>query len=170
MWWSERSGSQRLVALLLVLVTSLSAGCGFHLRGDVSYPAAMAVTYIEATDRYTPFYRKLKTSLQEGGVRVTSNPAEAGSVIRILHDETSQRVLSVSARNTPVEYAVYYVLRYAVDMDGRQVLPSQQLSLSRPYNYDETQVLGKHAEADELREALAADLVGTVTRQLGVLR
>lgn len=169
MWWSERRWRMQ-AWLLLVLASGLDAGCGFHLRGDLNYPPALAVTYIEAGDHYTPFYRKLKAALRDGGLRVTSDPAEAGGVIRILHDETSQRVLSVSARNTPVEYEVYYVLRYAVDMGGREVLPEQQLTLSRSYNYDETAVLGKRAEADELRDSLAADMVGSVTRRLSLLR
>ncbi|MCL4777892.1 MAG: hypothetical protein KJ054_10345 [Gammaproteobacteria bacterium] len=169
MWWSERRWRMQ-AWLLLVLASGLNAGCGFHLRGDLNYPPALAVTYIQADDHYTPFYRKLKATLRDGGLRVTSNPAEAGGVIRILHDETSQRVLSVSARNTPVEYEVYYILRYAVDMGGREVLPEQQLTLSRSYNYDETAVLGKRAEADELRDSLAADMVGSVTRRLSLLR
>ncbi|MCC7329230.1 MAG: hypothetical protein IT484_03610 [Gammaproteobacteria bacterium] len=169
--WSFRTGGFRRVALfILALAAGLQAGCGFHLRGDVHYPAAMAVTWIEAEDRYTPFYRQLKTALERGGVRVAANPAEAGSVIRILHDETGQRVSSVSVRNTPVEYTVYYVLRYAVDMGGREVVPAQGLSLSRAYNYDETQVLGKRAEGTELRDALAGDMVGTVTRRLSLLK
>lgn len=169
MWWSERRWRTQ-AWLLLVLASGLNAGCGFHLRGDLNYPPALAVTYIEADDHYSPFYRKLKAVLRDGGLRVTTNPAEAGGVIRILHDETSQRVLSVSARNTPVEYEVYYILKYAVDMGGREVLPPQQLTLSRSYNYDETAVLGKRAEADELRDSLAADMVGSVTRRLSLLQ
>jgi LPS-assembly lipoprotein len=159
MSWSER----RFASLLL---PAFAAGCGFHLRGDVAYPAAMSVTYIETADRYTPFYQELRQALRESGVQVTPDANAAGAVLRILSDETGQRVLSVSARNTPREFDVYYIVRYSLEMGGREVLAPQQLTLTRDYTYDETLVLGKSAEEDTIRQAIAADLVGLVTRRL----
>ena len=156
--------------IVAALASLLVAGCGFHLRGDVTYPPAMAVTYIEATDTYTPFYQKLKAALRENGVKVTADPEAAGAVVRILHDESGQRVLSVSTRNTPNEYDVYYIIRYALDLGGKEALAAQQLSLNRSYTYDETLVLGEAAQSDVLRQALAADLVGVVTRRLSAAR
>jgi len=149
-----------------VVLGVLPAACGFHLRGDVGYPPAMAVTYIDTADRFTPFYRKLRTTLRQGGVRVTSNPADAQAVLRIHHDESGQRVLSVSARNTPVEFDVFYLVRYSLEIGGSEALATQQLVLTREYTYDETLVLGKGAESDVIRQALASDLVGLVTRRL----
>jgi LPS-assembly lipoprotein len=130
----------------------------------------MAVTYIEAADRYTPFYQELKATLRQGGVRLTARPDDAGAVLRILHDESGQRVLSVSARNTPREYDVYYIVRYALEIGGSEALAPQDLSLSRDYTYDETLVLGKGGESDVIRQALADDLVGLVTRRLSSVR
>jgi LPS-assembly lipoprotein len=159
----------RRAAFVLVSALVLSA-CGFHLRGDVNYPPSMAVTFIEARDHYTPFYRKLKAALQRGGVQVTADAGSAGAIVRILEDETGQRVVSVSARNTPAEYEVFYVVRYGFEVSGREVLASQQLSRTRDYNYDETLVLGKAAESSEIRDALADDLVGVVTRRLSSIQ
>lgn len=153
-----------LVAILSLAL--LPAACGFHLRGDVNFPPQMAVTYIDAGDRYTPFYQQLRRSLREGGLQLTQDPAKAGAVVRILADDTGQRVLSVSARNTPNEYDVYYAVRYSLDIAGKEALAPQNLAVNREYTFDETEVLGMQAQADELRNALAADLVGIVTRRL----
>jgi LPS-assembly lipoprotein len=142
------------------------AGCGFHLRGDVTYPPEMAVTYIEAKDRYTPFYQQLTATLRQGGLELATDPARAGAVVRILDDESGQRVLSVSARNIPNEYDVFYSVRYSLDIGGREALAPQSAALHREYAYDETLVLGKAAEAEEIRRALARNLVGVVTRRL----
>ena len=159
MWWSSR-----LVPVVALL--ALLSACGFYLRGDVRYPPGMAVTYIEAADRYTPFYQGLKMALRDGGVRVTADPNAAGAVVRVLTDETGQRVLSVSARNTPTEYDVYYIVRYSLEIGGREALPPQSLTLTRDYTYDETLVLGKSSEEQTIRRAIADDLVGLVTRRL----
>jgi LPS-assembly lipoprotein len=156
--------------LVVVLPALLLGACGFHLRGDVPYPPEMALTYIDAKDRYTPFYQQLRRTLREGGLQVTQDPTRAGAVVRILDDENGERVLSVSARNTPNEFDVYYVVRYSLDIGGREALAPQSLALNREYSYDETLVLGKAAESDEIRDALARDLVALVTRRISSVR
>jgi len=70
----------------------------------------------------------------------------------------------------PVEYEVYYRVRFAVDVDGIEVVSVEQLSLSRDFAYDETQVLGKDREEESIRQAIASDLVGLVTRRLTAVR
>jgi LPS-assembly lipoprotein len=165
MWWCKAR-----LRLILVLPALLIGACGFHLRGDVAYPPEMAVTYIEAKDRYTPFYQQLRATLREGGLQLTQDPTRAGAVVRVLDDSSGERVLSVSARNTPNEFDVYYVVRYSLDIGGKEVLAPQALALNREYAYDETLVLGKAAEADEIRNALARDLVALVTRRISSVR
>ena len=113
MSWFRRARSA--LGVVVVLATCLT-GCGFHLRGDVTYPPAMAVTYIDATDPYTPFYRKLKAALRQSGVTVTADPSAARAPsCAFFEDESGQRVLSVSARNMPNEYDVYYIVRYSLE-------------------------------------------------------
>lgn len=164
--WSSEAVGPAFRGVTALLLAALPAACGFHLRGDVAYPPAMATTYIEANDRYTPFYRKMKAALRQGGVKVTANPASAGAVLRIIEDQSGQRVLTVSARNVPNEYDVYYVVRYSLEIAGKETLPAQELALNRDYTYDEKLVLGKDAESEVIRQALADDLVGLVTRRL----
>ncbi|MCZ6516400.1 MAG: hypothetical protein O6763_02815 [Gammaproteobacteria bacterium] len=160
MSWSE---FRAVVSALCLVVTT---GCGFQLQTTGEYPPAMAVTYLEAADQYTVFYRKLSAALSNGGVRVTRAPGEATTVVRILHDETGQRILSVSPRNVPEEYDVFYIVRYSVSIEGKEVLPEQSLVQTKDYAYDETEVLGKASEEQILREAIADDFVRSVTRQL----
>jgi LPS-assembly lipoprotein len=153
------------LASLAILGAAVTA-CGFQLRGELRYPDAMAKTYIEAEDRYSPFYAELRAALLEGGLGLSESSQGAGAVVHVLKDETGQRILSVSARNTPVEYEIYYVIRYSLEIAGKERLPPQRLALTRDYTWDETAVLGKSEEADSLRRALAQDLVALVTRRL----
>jgi LPS-assembly lipoprotein len=159
----------RGVLLLTVVASALSGGCGFQLQGAEKLPASMSVAHIAAADAYTPFYRQLRAALQNGGATVAATAANAGAVIRIDQDNTGQRVLSVSGRNVPREYEVYYTLRYSVISAGKTVLEQQNITLTRDYTYDERLVLGKAAEEDEIREDLARDLVGLVMRRLASL-
>jgi LPS-assembly lipoprotein len=90
-------------------------------------------------------------------------------VLRLRRDESGQRVLSVSATNKPQEYEVYYTVEYSVDVGGKEVLPAQQLTLTRSYSYDETAVLAKEREERNIRESLAQELAALVMRRVAAL-
>lgn len=129
----------------------------------------MERTFIATGDRYSLFYRELRTQLQEAGMQIVDTAGEATATFSILHDDTDQRVLSVSARNVPTEYEVYYTIQYAIDgIDGR-LLELQDLTATRNYTYDSRLVLGKAREEELLREAIAKDLVRIVLKQISTL-
>ena len=153
---------------LLVLV-SLLAGCGFHLQNAFTVPTEMERTYIAAEDRHSLFYRELRRQLREAGVQLADIPDDATATLTISVDETNQRVLSVSTRNVPTEYEVYYSIEYGVDSGDTNLLRRQFITLTRDYTYDETLVLGKAHEEQLLREAIVEDLVRIVFKQLGTL-
>ena len=150
----------------LVLLCASLASCGFQLQGAVTMPPGMERTYIDARDRFTPFYRKLVSELSRAGVEVVDSPARATATFSIYADETGQRVLSVSARNVPTEYEVFYAIRYAVTSGANVLLDTRDLSRTQEYIYDTTIVLGKAAEEQRIRQALVDDLVQFILRQL----
>ena len=154
-------------AFVLLFLTLTS--CGWHLQGNTRLSEAMAVTYIDTDDRYTDFNRALRDNLRMSGARIARNAAEATAIVRIHADESGQRVLTVSARNTPEEYQVYYVIEYSVRNQESELIEPQRVELVREYSYDATAVLAKQKEQAILREALARDLAGLVVRRLGAL-
>jgi LPS-assembly lipoprotein len=151
------------------LVAVLLAGCGFQLRGAVELSGRMAEPYIELPDRFTPFSRELSTALVAAGARLAPTREAATAVVRIHVDEHGREVLSISARNTPQEFEVFYVVEYSVQAGEEEILPRQRLRLTRDFAYDDTAVLAKQHEEDDLLEALARDLAGLVTGRLAAL-
>ena len=145
------------------------AGCGFGLQGATTTPAAMQRTYIETPDRFSQFYRELRSELQAAGVELVDSPADATATLSILYDFTGQRVLSVSARNVPTEFEVFYTVRYAVTSGAKSLLDPQDLTLTRDYTYDATLVLGKAREEQLMRDAIVHDLVRIVLKQISAI-
>ncbi|MBL8271425.1 LPS assembly lipoprotein LptE [Steroidobacter sp.] len=158
----------RWLVLAAVLATSLS-GCGWRLQGSTKLSSVMATTYVETDDRYTDFNRALRDTLRASGARLANSPEEATATVRIIKDESGQRVLTVSGRNTPEEYEVFYSIEYSVQGRTEELISPQKLELTRDYSYDETAVLAKQKEQSILREALARDLAGLVVRRLASL-
>ena len=153
-----------------LLGTAILSGCGFHLEGAGTLPAAAATIYLDAANPHTEFYGSLTAALKARGAEVVTSPQDAGAVLRILADSTGQRMLSVSARNIPREYEVFYTITYSLDAASESLIPAESLVATRSYSYDETLVLGKSTEEAVLRQSLADDLARWVLRRMGADR
>lgn len=139
------------------------------MQGAFTAPTGMERTYIAASDQYSLFLREFEAQLRSAGVELSDSAADATATFTISFDDTSQRVLSVSARNVPTEYEVYYTLTYSLDAGATNMMPEQTLTLTRDYTYDSTLVLGKAREEELLREAIVQDLVRIVMKQISTL-
>ena len=166
-WDLRRALPGRLrTALLLGVLAGTVAGCGFQLQGAGVLPEVVATTYVESPQRYTEFHVRLSDALAARGVDLAESREDAGAVLRILEDTSGQRVLSVSARNTPQEYEVFYAVGFSLEAGGTALIDNEFLVATRSYSYDPTQVLGMAAEEQVLREALAEDLARRVLRRI----
>jgi LPS-assembly lipoprotein len=171
---SERADLSRARALSLqaftwlavLIVVALLSGCGFHLQGSGSLPEGTRKVYIITADQVTPFAVELRRAIERAGGTMTNTAAEAETVVRIQRDRSGRRVLSVSARNTPQEYEIFYSVEYSVDRGGKEVLETQPLEMLRNLSFDETQLLAKDREEVIVREAMARDLALLVARRL----
>lgn len=162
-------GSRGLRWLLAALALSVLGACGWRLQGVARLPEVMSVTYLDSADRYSDFNRALSEGLAASGARMTSNRNEATAVVKIRKDESGQRMLPVSARNTLEEYEVFYTVEYSVNGRNGELIPLQILELTRDYSYDRTAALAKQREQAVLRGALARDLAGLVIRRVASL-
>jgi LPS-assembly lipoprotein len=157
----------RTIPVVAMLVAT--AGCGFHLRGHAPLPAAMARPWVDAADRYSPLHAALVARLEAAGAELAPDASTATAVIRVHVDRTGRELLSVAADNRPGEYEVYYTAEYSVTAAGRELLPRQQVTLTRDYGYDEATVLAKEHEEQSLREALADEIAALMLRRFSAL-
>jgi LPS-assembly lipoprotein len=168
--FSRDSSFKRGVRASAALVIALAAqGCGFHLQGAGTLPAAMARTYVDTERPHSEFLTTLTDVLKQRGAEVLARPDEGAAVLDITADETGQRVLSVSARNIPREYEVYYAVTFSLRVGTQSLVSDESLVVTRAYTYDETQVLAKAAEEQILRRALAEDLARRVMQRIQAL-
>lgn len=155
----------RWLVVIAVAFMALS-GCGFQLQGSQVLPASLNALYISTDDQYSEFYRALSEQLRVAGIQLVEHEDQANTVFLIEEDVTGQRVLSVSARNVPREFEVFYTVSYRVSQGSTVVLDSRTQTRTQDYTWDETQVLGKEREERMLRESLVDDLVRIVLMQL----
>lgn len=158
MSWSE------LRALALGGIAALAiAGCGFRLAGEQPLPAGFDTIAVEVEDTRSDIYLALERALARRGVVID---ADSPNRLTISDIATGQRVLSVSARNIPREFEVFYTVSYSFRRDRQVLLERPGVTLTRDYIWDETQVLGKLREERRLRALIVDDLVDTILRQV----
>ena len=151
------------------LVAILLSACGFHLQGSAELPVEVRRVYVATADELTPLAVELREALSRNGATLAPVASAADAVVRVSRDRTGRRVLSVSARNTPEEFEVFYAVDYSIDRGGQEVVPSQTLELTRSFSFDEADLLAKDREENILREAMARDIAGLIVRRLGSL-
>jgi LPS-assembly lipoprotein len=145
------------------------AGCGFHLQGRQPLPAAFAYTFVDTRDEQTDFVQDLRKALLASNVNVSRTRGSSGAVITVHEDQLTERVLSVSARNIPTEYELTYKVNFSVPAGDKTLIEREEISASRDFSFDETQLLAKEREQEILSEALGRDLVALVMRRLAAL-
>jgi outer membrane lipopolysaccharide assembly protein LptE/RlpB len=152
------------IACLLLL-----AGCGFQLQGRQMLPASLASLQFEAVDRQSDFARALRASLTASGSHLVDKVPAEGTIVRILRDSLTERVLSVDARNIPTDFELTYEVEVEVRAGTQELMAAEPFELSRIYSFDERKLLAKEREKDILREALARDMASVVSRRLSAL-
>jgi LPS-assembly lipoprotein len=160
------SWPKALCLLALAFLVAALSSCGFALEGAGTLPGAMSRTFLDSPNQNSPFVSSLRDALRLRGSQLVDTPSQADAVLTISADDTGQRVLSVSARNIPREYEIYYAVTVSLRSGGASLMEPETIVVTRAYTYDETQVLGKSAEERLLREALADDLARQVLRRV----
>jgi LPS-assembly lipoprotein len=168
-FFRTRSAKRGVRASVVLAALWAAQGCGFQLQGSGTLPQAMTRTFLETDRPHSEFLVSLTDVLERRGAEVLMAPAEGAAVLDISTDETGQRVLSVSARNIPREYEVYYAVTFSLRVGTESLIANETLVVTRAYTYDEAQVLAKAAEEQILRRALAEDLARRVMQRIQAL-
>lgn len=160
---------KRVFRLLVACLLLALSGCGFHLRGAVTLPPVMEITYIEAQQPYAGMAAALREQLRSAGARLTDQRNEASAVLRILQHRSERRVLSVGSRGKASEYELFEEVVFdLLKPDGSTILERQSLRLTRDLVFDETQLLGKIEEASDIRRQMQRSLAGDIIARIGI--
>ncbi len=150
-----------VTGLLLLVLTA----CGFHLRGQLDLPPALASTYIETNGADSNLIKRLRSSLLGNGVVVTANRSEATAILRILRDSYDRRVLSVGGGRKIREYEIHYAVQFElVELGGDPLVAPQTVELFRDYTYDEDDILGKQGEEASIRKDMIREAGDRILR------
>jgi LPS-assembly lipoprotein len=158
---------------LVVPVLLLLSACGFHLAGSRPLPEPLTLVYIEVVDPYRVVKPPLETALQarllRRGAELSPSPGAAKSVLRLSDLAESREVLSVDQFGKAVEFQLTTRVRFELLSDGKVLVPSSPLTVSRDYSFNAQQVLAKEAEEARLQAFIQGELAELLMLRLEAL-
>jgi LPS-assembly lipoprotein len=139
--------------------------CGFHLRGDASFP--FETIYVNAATS-KPMLLELNRSLAAAGsTRVVEAPAAAEVVLDVPSVIDDKDVLSLSSGGSVREYALVKRVQFRLhDKNGNDWMPAGEIVVRRSYTFNETQVLARDLQEQRLLREMQTDAVQQILRRL----
>lgn len=163
---------RRFAALLAALLLAAAvAGCGFQLRGAQSAALPYKTLHIalpETAEVRIWLERYIRAS---GSTTLVDDAKEAEAIFQQLSDDRQKTILSVNAQGRIREHRLQLTYRFRiVNAKGQEIVPPNELSLSRDLTYDDSDVLAKDQEERLLWRDMTNELVNQITRRLSLTK
>jgi LPS-assembly lipoprotein len=156
------------LALACLMLVGLTA-CGFQLRGPK--PMAFKTIYLEMSP-YSELAADLKRQIKTSGTTVAVDQREDAEVrFIVVQDAREKAILSLGPSGTVREYQLRLRFQFRLqDKAGREVLPLQEINITRDITFNDSAILAKEQEEGLLYRDMQNDLVQQVTRRLAAVR
>ncbi len=152
--------------LLVLLLCSGLAACGFKLLGSGSWPKVLDIVHVDMALGYRvsepPVETALRSKLVRRGAKVVAKADRAVTQIRLSNLEERRETLSIGADGKALEYRLVIGVRYELLQGGKALLPADTISVSRDYSFQLDQILQKELEEEQLREYIQNELAELV--------
>ena len=164
----------RVCSLVLALSLTVSA-CGFHLRGDGGHYTLPFPTMYVGLPESSPLAVDLKRNINaNGSTTVVKTAKEADGIVDVIsnpeHTKT-KTILSLNSNGRVRQYLLQYSIVFRVlDKQGAVLLPPTAIALSRPIDFNETQLLAKEQEEALLYKDMQTDLVQQMMRRIAAIK
>lgn len=152
------------------MLSLILTGCGFQLRGAPPVPPGLQPLAVSCVNEIPDDLCRAVTEQLELGKIDVRDPEQADYILRLRGFRQDRRASAITVQASAAEYT----LRQTVDMDllTRDDLPliaETRLNTSETYRYDETNVLAKQREEEELRQQLYQRLAQQIIFRLAPL-
>lgn len=158
--------SLRLHSSLPILALSFAvSACGFHLRGESTLPfETLNIAIYEGSQLGADLRRGIAAGSR---TRLVENAAEAQAILQVIGEQREKVILSLTSSGRVNQFLLRYRFVFKVhDGKGRDILPPNEILLTRELTFSDTQVLAKEVEEQLLYRDMQRDMVQQIIRRL----
>jgi len=151
------------VVFCVILITA----CSYKIRTRADWPVGIEFIYLDraSSNLWYAFEKVLRFS----SAVLVNEVTHTSITIRVLKEQFKRRAASLSQRGRSTEFKLTYSLRYEVyDWQGGVLIDQQQLSESRTYFNDQSQVIAKQNEENIIRQEIYRALISRLLDQVSL--
>lgn len=153
---------------VLLLITVLLSGCGFHLRESVELSENLQATALQGVTEFSDLDLAFKSNFNRAGYALVDIDS-AQTLLKVNKNRFSRRVLSVNSAGNPNEYELTYQLSVVlIDTENKEIMSPQGIRLYRSYGYNPDVRLAKDAEENQIKINMINDAVRQVMHRISV--
>jgi LPS-assembly lipoprotein len=151
--------------IILLLAALCLAACGFQLRGTADLP--FKTIYMPPANQ-PGVALDLRRNIQAGTrTTVVDDPKLAEAVLEFTHESREKIILTLAATGRVREFELQYRVSFRVhDNKGGEFLPSSTVLLKRAVTFNDTDILAKEREDQQIYRSMEFDMVQQIMRRL----
>ncbi len=161
---------RKIQFLGVLLLTTMLAACGFHLRGSYELPAHLSPLYIDKESMSLQLFRELRSSLKLSGAELMEDAAEAASVLEVEFEQQTRDVISVDSLGRAREYRLIYRLTFSLQTGEDTAIDGSRIELTRNLLFNPETVLGVAEETELIYNDMIADTARQIVQRMQALK
>jgi LPS-assembly lipoprotein len=168
----QRRVGRRLRGLVaLGLILSLVA-CGFELRKTPEF--AFNTVYTEVAPASVLGNELKRTLAAVGNIQLITDAAQAKNaqvILDILQEQREKTVVGMNASGQVREFQLRIRIKFRLRTpQGKELIPETELLQVRDISFNESAVLSKEAESEQLYRNMQTDIVQQLMRRLAAIK
>ncbi len=153
------------IIFIFVLLQILN-GCGFHLAGTGEFSDSLQNTSVHSITASRELISLVERNLIYNQINVVDTE-QATALLNILEEQTEKVILTVDNDGKAREYELILRVNFDVKgIDDNYLLSEQNISLSRDFVFDKSDLLGANEEEQKLFNEMRNDVAKLIVHRL----